>query len=84
MRRYKVTEYTNTEATIQRVVEGTKETMEAYAALVLAHATSTTLAATLIARAEQSVKNLPLGAGITAVPSDAHCITIHRLSERAA
>lgn len=77
--RFKVTEYNNGNPVTERSVAGTKETMEAYAALVLQRATTCTRAGSLIASAEKSLATLPIGAGITAMPDDQTCITIHRL-----
>jgi len=79
MPRYKVTEYTDANPSIERVIEGPAETLEAYAALIREHATTSTLADTLIASAAKSLPQLPIGAGITGMPDSVHCITIHRL-----
>ena len=82
MTRYKITEYKDGDPTTERVIEGEpKDVLEVFSALITGLATTTTRAATCIADAEKSLPQLPIGAGITAIPNGTHCITIHRLVE---
>lgn len=82
MSHFKLTEYTDTVPTLERKIDGHADTLEAFSALVRAHATTETRANSLIESAGNSLPTLPIGAGITAMPNDTHCITIHRLIGR--
>jgi len=79
MMRFKVTQYDNGNPVTERSVDGTKEAIETYAALVLQNATTCTRAGSLIASAESSIRTLPIGAGIAAFIDTENVVTIHRL-----
>ena len=83
MPRFKITEYKDGAPTTERVIVGDPmDVLEAFSALITGLATTTTRATTLIADARKSLPQLPLGAGITAIPNGTHCVTIHRLIDR--
>jgi UDP-N-acetylglucosamine enolpyruvyl transferase len=81
VRQYRVTESTGGEVTITSHWTSTQETLEAFVALVEAHATSPSKASVLIGRAEQRLPGLPVGCAISALPNDTHRIAIERLSD---